>query len=74
MTASTTLVTLPSASRSRFAPWTATQTSVSPLTSSGTVRVWLAAAIYLARFLDGKWRRMRVIEPAQYMADPSWVG
>jgi MATE family multidrug resistance protein len=27
-----------------------------------TLWVWLAAAIYLVRFLQGKWRRMRVIE------------
>jgi MATE family multidrug resistance protein len=31
---------------------------------------WIAAAIYLARFLQGKWRRMRVIEePATQLAD-----
>jgi MATE family multidrug resistance protein len=31
---------------------------------------WIAAAIYLARFLQGKWRRMRVIEePAPQLAD-----
>jgi MATE family multidrug resistance protein len=31
---------------------------------------WLAAAIYLVRFLQGKWRRMRVIEqPALGLVD-----
>jgi len=29
-----------------------------------TLWCWMAAATYLVRFLQGKWRRMRVIEPA----------
>src|SRR5207253_738770 len=33
-----------------------------------TLWVWLAAAIYFARFVQGKWRQMRVIEPAAYDA------